>query len=133
MFMLYNLISTSAIANFYFLWFITGLRRPFKSCYNGKQPYLWAMLVVGMTVMVVMGAAGLLQRRMDSMREKAADQQRTIQALTDRVRCLEELNQTNWQKHQAMVNLYQKKIQTQQELIEQQAQQLNASRRIHDN
>jgi predicted RNase H-like nuclease (RuvC/YqgF family) len=91
------------------------------------------MLVVGMMVMVVMGAAGLLQRRMDSMREKAANQQRTIQALTDRVSCLEELNQAAWQKQQATVNLYDKKLRTQQELVEELAQQLNANRRIHDN
>jgi predicted RNase H-like nuclease (RuvC/YqgF family) len=91
------------------------------------------MLVVGMMVMVVMGAAGLLQRRIDSMREQATDQQRTIQALTDRVSCLEELNQTSWQKQQAMSNLYEKKLQNQQELIDELAQQLNANRRIHDN
>lgn len=91
------------------------------------------MLVVGMLVMVVMGATGLLQRRMDTMRQEAADQQRTIQALTDRVGCLQELNQRGWQKQQAMVNLYEKKIQTQQELIEELSQQLLANRRLHDN
>jgi uncharacterized coiled-coil protein SlyX len=91
------------------------------------------MLVFGLMVMVVMGAAGLLQRRLDTLREKAADQQRTIQALTDRVSCLEELNQTSWQKQQAMSNLYEKKLQNQQELIDELAQQLNANRRIHDN
>ena len=91
------------------------------------------MLVVGMMVMVVMGAAGLLQRRLDTMREKAADQQRTIRALTDRVSNLETLNQAGWQKQQAMVNLYEKKLQTQQELVEELAQQLHANRRIHDN
>jgi uncharacterized coiled-coil protein SlyX len=89
------------------------------------------MLVVGM--MVMMGAAGWIQRRMDSMREKAADQQRTIQTLTDQVRHLETLNQVAWQKQQAMVNLYEKKLRTQQELVEELAQQLNANRRIHDN
>lgn len=91
------------------------------------------MLIVGMIVMVIMGAAGLLQRRMDSMREKAADQQRTIQTLTNRMNQLEELNRVGWQKQQAMVNRYEKKIQTQQELIDELAQQLQANRRLHDN
>jgi outer membrane PBP1 activator LpoA protein len=91
------------------------------------------MLLIGLLIMVVVGATALLQRRMDTMREKAADQQRTIQILTDRVSCLEELNQTGWQKQQAMVRLYEKKLQTQQELIEALAQQLHANQRLHDN
>ncbi|QKZ15572.1 hypothetical protein [Spirosoma sp. KUDC1026] len=70
---------------------------------------------------------------MDSMREKAADQQRTIQTLTNRMNQLEELNRVGWQKQQAMVNRYEKKIQTQQELIDELAQQLQANRRLHDN
>jgi hypothetical protein len=32
-----------------------------------------------------------------------------------------------------MVNLYEKKLQSQQELIEELAQQLRANRRLHDN
>ena len=67
------------------------------------------------------------------MREKAADQQRRIQALTDRVSRLEELNKTGWQKQQAMISLYEKKTQTQQELIGELPQQLLANRRLHDN